>query len=103
MAETFNIDYKKNNNELSIVFSGQLTINSITKITDSVKTNISHPSKIEISVKDVENIDLTFIQLIEAIKNSGRKDGYKVTVSMKLSDDLNSLLENAGFKNLLHS
>ncbi len=103
MTENFNIDYKKNNGELAIVFSGQLTISSVKKMTESLKANIDHPEKVLISVKDVENLDLTFIQLIQSIKNCGRKNGYEVAVSMKLPEDLSSLLVNAGFGNLLQT
>ena len=101
MTDSFNIDYKKNNGEYAIVFSGQLTISSIFKMTENVKANIDHPTKVHISVKDVENLDLTFIQLIQSIKNSGKKNGYEVSVSMKLPEDLSSLLVNAGFGSLL--
>ncbi len=101
MTENFNIDYKKNNGELAIVFSGQLTISSIKKMTESLKANIDNPKKVAISTKDVENLDLTFIQLIQSVKNSGKKNGYEVSVSMKLPDDLSSLLVNAGFGSLL--
>jgi ABC-type transporter Mla MlaB component len=103
MTENFNIDYKKNNGEIAIVFSGQLTISSIKKMTESIKANIDNPEKVLINVKDVENLDLTFIQLIQSIKNSGKKNGYEVSVSMKLPEDLSSLLINAGFGNLLQS
>lgn len=103
MTENFNIDYKKNNGELAIVFSGQLTISSIKKMTDSVKANIDNPEKVIISTKDVENLDLTFIQLIHSIKNSGKKNGYPVSISIKLPEDLSSLLVNAGFGSLLQA
>jgi ABC-type transporter Mla MlaB component len=103
MTENFNIDYKKNNGELTIVFSGQLTISSVKKITESLKANIENPEKVLISVKDVENLDLTFVQLIQSIKNSGKKNGYEVSVSMKLPEDLSSLLVNGGFGNLLQT
>lgn len=101
MTENFNIDYKKNNGELAIVFSGQLTISSIKKMTQSLKTHIDNPEKVSITTKDVENLDLTFIQLIQSIKNSGKKNGYQVSVSIKLPEDLSSLMVNAGFGSLI--
>ena len=101
MAENFNIDYKRNNNELNMTFTGQLTINSIKKITESVKSQIADQAVINITVKDVDNIDLTFIQLLHSIKNSGKKKGFGVNLSMTLPEDLKSLIINAGFGNLL--
>lgn len=103
MTENFNIDYKKNNGELAIVFSGQLTISSVKKMTESLKANIDHPQKVLISTKDVENLDLTFIQLIQSIKNSGKKNGYEVALSIKLPEDLSALLVNAGFGSLIQA
>ncbi len=101
MAENFNIDYKKNNHELDITFTGQLTINTIKKVTESVKSQITDQSVVNITVKDVDNIDLTFIQLLHSIKHSGKKKGFAVNLSMTLPDDLESLIVNAGFGNLL--
>ncbi|HBG86894.1 MAG TPA: hypothetical protein DDW62_05025, partial [Marinilabiliaceae bacterium] len=70
MTENFNIEYKSNKGELDIILSGQLTIVSIKKITESVKTQLNNkPKKVSITVNDVENIDLTFVQLLQSIKN----------------------------------
>lgn len=101
MTENFNINYKDNKGQLDMVFSGQLTINSIAKITESVKAHLKNPSAVNITVKDADNIDLTFIQLIQAIKNSGKKKGFEVNLSFSVSDDTAALLKNAGFESFL--
>lgn len=101
MTENFNIDYNENKGQLDMVFSGQLTINSIAKITENVKSHLKSPSAVNIFVKDADNIDLTFIQLIQAIKNTGKKKGYDVSLSFSVSDDTASLLKNAGFESFL--
>jgi ABC-type transporter Mla MlaB component len=104
MTENFNIEYKSNKGELDIILSGQLTIVSIKKITESVKTQLNNkPKKVSITVNDVENIDLTFVQLLQSIKNSGVKNGFEVEVSLKLPDDLSSLIKNAGFGSFLNA
>ena len=61
------------------------------------------PKKVSITVNDVENIDLTFVQLLQSIKNSGVKNGFEVEVSLKLPDDLSSLIKNAGFGSFLNA
>lgn len=102
MPENFNIEYKQTDGVLNIEFSGQLTIVSIKKVTESVKSQLSNkPEKVVILADNVENIDITFIQLLKAIKNSGSKNGFDVTYSLRLSDDLSSLVRNAGFEKLL--
>ncbi|MBN1118639.1 MAG: hypothetical protein JXA77_15615, partial [Bacteroidales bacterium] len=84
-----------------MVFSGQLTINSIAKITEEVKLHLKNPSVVNIKVKDVDNIDLTFIQLLHAISNSGKKKAFDVNISLSVSDEISSLLTNAGFVDYL--
>ncbi|HHU00859.1 STAS domain-containing protein [Xiashengella succiniciproducens] len=102
MPDNFNIEYKQTDGVLNIEFSGQLTIVSIKKVTESVKSQLSNkPEKVVILADNVENIDITFIQLLKAIKNSGSKNGFDVTYSLRLSDDLSSLVRNAGFEKLL--
>ncbi|NLX71843.1 MAG: hypothetical protein GXY94_00865 [Bacteroidales bacterium] len=104
MTENFNIEYKSNKGELDIILSGQLTIVSIKKITESVKAQLNNkPKKVSITVNDVENIDLTFVQLLQSIKNSGVKNGFEVEVSLKLPEDLSSLIKNAGFGSFLNA
>lgn len=102
MTENFNVDFKENKSQLDMIFSGQLTINSIAKITENVKAHMKKPSIVNIKVKDADNIDLTFIQLIKAIENSGRKKGFEVNVSISVSEDISSLLANAGFAGYLN-
>lgn len=102
MPDNFNIEYKQTDGVLNIEFSGQLTIVSIKKVTESVKSQLSNkPEKVVILADNVENIDITFIQLLKAIKNSGSNNGFDVTYSLRLSDDLSSLVRNAGFEKLL--
>lgn len=104
MTENFNIEYKSNQGELDIILSGQLTIVSIKKITESVKAQLNNkPKKVSITVNDVENIDLTFVQLLQSIKNSGVKNGFEIEASLKLPDDLSSLIKNAGFGSFLNA
>lgn len=104
MTENFNIEYKSNQGELDIILSGQLTIVSIKKITESVKAQLNNkPKKVSITVNDVENIDLTFVQLLQSIKNSGVKNGFEIEASLELPDDLSSLIKNAGFGSFLNA
>lgn len=102
MTNTFKIDHKNNQGVIEIVLTGQLTINTIDKIMAKMKEIIVKPSEVSIQVEDVENMDLTFIQLIFAIKNSGKKEKYKVEVSFDLSEELTSLITNAGFQKILN-
>ncbi|MGQ1945612.1 STAS domain-containing protein [Geofilum sp. OHC36d9] len=101
MTDSYKIAHKEKNGEVNLVFSGQLTINNIEKIASEIKTILEKPTAVNIQVKEVENLDLTFVQLIYSIKNSGKKNNFKVTLSVSLSEELNSLVANAGFDSFL--
>jgi ABC-type transporter Mla MlaB component len=101
MTNSYKIVHKKKDGGIDLVFSGQLTINNIEKITTEIKTILEKPTAINIQVKEVENLDLTFVQLIYSIKNSGKKNNFKVTLSVSLSEELKSLVANAGFDSFL--
>lgn len=98
MARTYKIKHKDLKGELDITMSGQLTISNITKIVAEMKVLLKNASKVTINVKEVENMDLTFVQLLFAIKNSGRMENYKTNINMDLSEELTLLISNAGFQ-----
>jgi len=101
MTENFNVDFNENKNQLDVVLSGQLTINSISKITENIKSHLKNPAVVNIKVKEADNIDLTFIQLLKAIENTGKKKGFEVNISISATEDISSLLTNAGFAGYL--
>jgi ABC-type transporter Mla MlaB component len=101
MTNSYKVVHTKRDGGIDLVFSGQLTINNIEKITAEIKTILEKPTAINIQVKEVENMDLTFVQLIYSIINSGKKDNFKVTLSLSLSEELKSLVANAGFDSFL--
>ncbi len=102
MTNSFRIKHKDVKGEKTITLSGQLTINSITKLVAEMKDLLQNTSNVNIQVKEVENMDLTFIQMLFAIKNSGKKENYKIKVNMDLSEELTLLISNAGFHEILN-
>ncbi len=102
MTNSFKIKHKEVDGETDITLSGQLTINVIIKLVDEIKDLLKNASNVNIHVKEVENMDLTFIQMLFAIKNSGKKENFKVKVDMDLSEELTLLIKNAGFYNTLN-
>ena len=99
--ENYNIKYNNKKGALSIVFSGQLTINNIDKIAESLKSNIKKIKSVDITTENVENIDLTFVQILYSIMKSGKNDGFEVLASINVPDDLKLLLTNAGFSGVI--
>ncbi len=100
MASNYKVILKKENDITSLTFSGQLTISNIEKIVSETKDEILSAQSIQIVVKDVENLDLTFIQYVSSIKQSAKKTKTEIEVIADLPDELLLLVENAGFKNI---
>ncbi len=100
MASNYKVSLKKENDITSLTFSGQLTISNIEKIVSETKDEILSAQSIQIIVKDVENLDLTFIQYVSSIKQSAKKTKTEIEVISELPDELLLLVENAGFKNI---
>lgn len=88
--------------KMIIRFSGQLIINFIESITASVKEKVNTSKNLEIQVAQPDSIDVTFIQLLEALKNTYQSAGKEVSVSAQLKDELSTLIENSGFNYVLN-
>lgn len=100
MAQSpFSIVLSKDANANTVELSGSLAINHIEKIYDELSNHIDLAKNLQINVKAVENIDITFIQVLLSLKKEYNDLGLTLNISMDLSDDSWSLLHNAGFKN----
>ncbi|MDR2929100.1 MAG: STAS domain-containing protein [Cytophagaceae bacterium] len=97
----YSVKYSNKKGNLNVVFGGQLTISNIEKITEELNANRKKHKSIDISTENVENIDVTFVQLLYALKLSGQKEGFDVSISISVPDDLKSLLTNAGFSGII--
>jgi len=88
--------------KVSFCFSGQLIINYIEKIVEEVKKNITLEKDLEVVIDNPEAIDVTFIQLILALKTTYSNRDQKMTISSSLSEELKTLIVNSGFYNVLN-
>lgn len=101
--ENFLVQAKKSGDEVKLVFSGQLTINYIQKIKESVGKQIDLSRGINVHVDNPDNLDITFLQLIQSLKITAELNKLPFTVSANLPEELESLVANAGFMDLLNS
>ncbi len=83
-------------------FSGQLIINHIEKITALVNEKLSTSKDLQIEIDNPESIDVTFIQLLLAIKATIKANGKKVSINTELKDELRLLVKNSGFNYVLN-
>jgi len=91
---------KKGESKVNITFRNELTIFSIEDIKDKVVNAVTTNDQIDFVLKDVKNMDLSFIQLIYSIKLTAKKYNKKVSFNISLSDDLMNLFINSGLGKL---
>ncbi|MCL2074542.1 MAG: STAS domain-containing protein [Marinilabiliaceae bacterium] len=99
--ENFKIKYTNKKETTDVVFSGHLDVTNIEKIVDSLKTNITKGNSLNIKVKEVETLDVTFVQVIFSLVKSGKTEGYEVRTSFDIPKELEQLLVHAGLSGQL--
>jgi anti-anti-sigma regulatory factor len=102
MAQTpFSINFSKGTNANIVEITGSLVINHIEKIYHDLSTNLDFSKNLKVVLDQVDNIDITFVQLLLSLKKQFGKSGLELTLQSKLSDDMWLLLNNAGFNKQL--
>lgn len=101
--ENFLVQVKQSGENLEIVFSGQLTINYIQKIKDMVSDSLDFSKDIKVHIDEPENLDITFLQLLQSLKTTAELNKRQFSVSAVLPTELESLVSNSGFSYLLNS
>ncbi len=98
--------FKKTTNEQGLVeileLSGMLVLDNSEKIKNELLNVIQClNNKIRIEIKDVQEIDITFIQIILAFINYLDDNHILYKFGWSLTAELQTLLENVGFSNEL--
>jgi hypothetical protein len=97
----FEIKFKDDKQKLTVKFSGSLVINHIEDIITEIKDRVDFTKSLHINISNPDNIDLTFIQLVVSLQKSYLDNNLDFSVSAKIKDDLNLILTNAGFNNII--
>ncbi|MBN1119091.1 MAG: hypothetical protein JXA77_17910 [Bacteroidales bacterium] len=101
--DNFQVQVKNTDDSLEVVFNGQLTINYIQKIKDSVGEQIDFSKDILVVVDNPDNLDITFLQLLQSMKKTAELNKRQFSVKTTLPNELESLVSNSGFSDLLNS
>jgi hypothetical protein len=83
-------------------FSGQLIINHIEKVTEIVKSGFKADKDLQVEIDNPESVDVTFIQLILAVKATLEANGKQLFVNAKCKDEIEKLIQNSGFQYVLN-
>lgn len=99
--DSYSVQLKNEKEKQVLTFSGQLTINYIQKIKDAVTKQINFSKDLEIKVENPDNLDITFLQLLQSLKITFEQNQRNFSATATLPNELLSLISNAGFSTLL--
>ncbi len=89
---------EKNKNHAEITIEGELILQNAGELKKLIQKNISGLDSAKIIIKNVDQTDITFIQIIEALKKQFKSHGQKLTIETEYPYDVKNLLTNAGFE-----
>jgi ABC-type transporter Mla MlaB component len=96
--KSYQIVASKGNDYTKLTLSGDLSLNNVKAIKDDLEAYLNKSEGVKVLVKDVDNIDLGFIQLIQSFAWTLLKSNKQTDIEMELSPDQQKLLNNAGIK-----
>lgn len=87
----------KSKDHADLLLTGDLSINTIEEVTMEFQTLTQVYTSLDIKAKQIDKIDLPFLQLLYAVKKTCKK----MTLDLTLENDQRELIENAGIIKLL--
>ena len=96
MSSVYSLEITQSDGKKELKFGGDLAINHIDKMAAEVRDALAEPTDVAVSVADPSNIDMTFVQLVIAIRHQAKERGKKFELATSLKDDLKELVVKAG-------
>lgn len=93
-------DKKKNSSTISL--GGQLNVTTMTDIYTEFKKAIKDAKTVTANIKDVEDADLTLMQMLKSFEMDCLKKDIVFKTSFELPEDTNHLFERAGLFKLIN-
>jgi len=90
---------KKDERTAEITIEGEFTIIYAATVKEKLIEVMDHYDRIEVKVTNLENFDLSAVQLLVSLRKSMPPDKFKLTLLLR--DDLKPILEHAGLKDIL--
>jgi anti-anti-sigma regulatory factor len=100
----YNLEYTQSNTTAeadSLSVEGSLTVHHIDAIKLAIEEKLDKSSALVLKVHHVEQLDLSFLQLLLALKNNYQQRDQSLNIEMNLNPVLEKLLIDSGFENLL--
>lgn len=86
----------------SLVFEGDLSIQHAVAIKNNILEKISESTALKIVVKHEARFDVSFLQLLLAIKAKFQRQGNTFDIEFNINDEAKALLHASGIDGLLH-
>jgi hypothetical protein len=103
MEAPYKIVLSKSSSYNTFEISGSLVINHIENIYKELKDKVDFSKKHIFQIEEIESVDLTFVQLLLALKNEFQSFGTDFEVKFNISDEQQLLFSNSGFVNQFHN
>ena len=94
---------KRISKKSGVIISADISINKIEKLKKEMNKEMKTAHEINISAENIENIDITGIQFLYALKKEARLQNKKVNWSIELDPQQQERMEIAGFGTLLNN
>ncbi len=100
--ESFTIQDAVESGVTKISLSGQLVVFNSKKILKQIKSVKSDTTKVSIKLEEVEDLDLSVIQILKAFALDKAKQGVQVQYELDLNSELQILLTQTGLLSSLN-
>jgi len=84
--------------KLSLLFSGDLSVASASEHQQQLLKAASKISYVHVKVANVENMDLSFLQLLFAWAQSMKRSGKNLTFDFLLGQEFERIFDESGFR-----
>ncbi len=81
-----------------LMFSGDLNVVQASKLQQQLLSAASRALFVDVKVANVENMDLSFLQLLLAWAQSVKQTGKKLTFDFQLEQELERIFDESGFR-----
>lgn len=96
MSSVYSLTVAADGDKKTLTFGGDLVINHIDKMAAEVRGALPGPADLSVVVSNPSNLDMTFLQLVVALRHSCAAAGKTFEVRADLKDDLRELVAKAG-------
>jgi len=94
---------KKSEKKATAILNKELTIFSIETAKEEFEVLLDNFKEVTLSLKEVENIDLSYLQLIYAFGKAAKEKEIDIIVDGRLPEEQHQLIEHSGLTKVLES